>query len=117
MIRCPARLKLPGQLCKLRHSLLVLQELIRRDHRDAIPWADLMAQRAADAAGEVDGADLERLLVAMAGDGADAIDGADDQARLAAGAHVLVEEGQDLGEFLLCHPSVKYIVRMMVRKL
>ena len=84
-------------------SILVLQKLIRRQHRDAVPRAHLVAQGAADAAREVDGADLEGALVAGAGDGADAIDGADDQAGFAPGAHVFIEQGQDFGELLLCH--------------
>ena len=79
------------------HGLLVLKELIRGDHRNAVPRADLVAQRAADAAGEVDGADLEDHLVARAGDDVDAIDGADGHAGFAAGAHVFVEEGEDFG--------------------
>jgi hypothetical protein len=66
---------------ELRRRVLVLQKLIRRDHRDAIPRADLVAQRAADAAGEVDRADLETLLVPRAGDQVDAIDRADRHAR------------------------------------
>ena len=45
-------------------------------------------------------------LVARAGDRADAIDRADDHARLAAGAHVLVEQGQHFGELLLRHYSL-----------
>src|SRR5438552_2503708 len=85
-------------LLKLRLGVFVLKELIRRQHGDAVPRTNLMAQRAADATGEVDGADLERLLVPRAGDCADAIDRADDQARLAARAHVFIEQGQNFGE-------------------
>jgi len=43
--------------------------------------------------------------VAVTGDDADAIDGTDHQTGFAAGAHVFVEEGQRLGEFLLGHES------------
>ena len=46
-------------LFQLRFGVLVLDELIGRDHRDAVPRAHLVAQRASDAAGEVDRADLE----------------------------------------------------------
>ena len=88
---------------QLLHRVLILQELIRRDHRDAVPRADLVAQGAADAAREIDRADLKRQLVARAGDDLDAIDGADAHAGLAAGAHILVEQCQGLGEFLLRH--------------
>ena len=84
-------------------SILVLEELVGRDHRDAIPRADLMAERAADAAGQVDGADLKSRFMAWAGDRADAIDRTDGHTRFAAGAHVLVEKGQNFGEFLLRH--------------
>ena len=91
------------ELFQLRNGIRVLQKLIRRQHGDAVPRADLVAERATDAAGEVDRADLEDALVAGPGDGADAIDRADHEARLAAGAHVLVEERQDLGELLLRH--------------
>ena len=52
--------------------VFVLEELIGGDHGDAVPGADLVAERAADAAGEVDGADLEGGLVAGAGHDADA---------------------------------------------
>src|SRR5205814_2041967 len=46
-------------LLELRLGVLVLQELIGRQHGDAVPRADLVAERAADAAGKIDGADLE----------------------------------------------------------
>ncbi len=92
-------------LFQLLDCVFVLQELIGGEHGDAIPGADLVAEGAADAAGEVDGADLEGDLVSGAGDDADAIDGADDEAGFAAGAHVFVEKGQRLGEFLLGHES------------
>src|SRR5438874_10837 len=88
---------------ELLHRVLILQELIRRDHRDAVPRADLVAQGAADAAREIDRADLERQLVPRAGDDLDAVDGADAHERLAAGAHVLVEQRQGLRKFLLRH--------------
>ena len=87
----------------LRNRLLILQELIRWNHRDAIPRADLMAEGAADAAGEIDGADLEDHFVARAGDDVDAIDGADGHAGFAAGTHVFVEEGEDFWQLLLRH--------------
>src|SRR5882762_9191291 len=87
----------------LRNRLLILQELIGWDHRDAIPRADLVAEGAADAAGEVDGADLKNHLVARAGNEMNAIDGADGHAGFAAGAHVFVEEGEDLRKLLLSH--------------
>jgi hypothetical protein len=90
-------------LFQLLHRVLILQELIRGDHRDAIPRADLVAERAADAAGEVDRADLKRQLVAWAGNEADTVHRADGHARLAAGAHVFIEEGEDLGELLFGH--------------
>jgi hypothetical protein len=93
----------PRRLGELRNRLGVLEELIGGDHRDAIPRADLVAEGTANAAGEVDGADLKSGLVARAGDGADAVNGADDQAGFAAGAHVLVEKGEDFGEFLFGH--------------
>ena len=79
---------------------------IKRVSVNAVPGADLVAEGAADAAGQVDGADLKGQLVARAGNGADAVDGADDQAGLAAGAHVLVEQGQDFGELFLGHSCV-----------
>ena len=88
---------------QLRRRLLVLKELIGRDHRDAIPWTNLVAQRAADAAGKVDRADLECRLVTRAWHGADAIDRADRKTCLTAGAHVFVEKGQCLGKLFLCH--------------
>src|SRR5437868_2241390 len=91
---------------QLLHRVFVLQKLIGGDHGDAIPWADLMAQRAADAAGEVDRADLERQLMAWAGDDADAVHRANRHARLAAGAHVFVEKGKGFGELLLSHIGV-----------
>jgi len=47
-------------------GVLVLQELIRRDHRDAIPRADLVTQCAADASGEIDRADLKGGLMSRA---------------------------------------------------
>ena len=81
-----------GELLEFFRRVRVLQELVGRQHGDAIPRADLVAERAADAAGEVDRADLERLLVTRAGDRADAIDRADRHARLAAGAHVFVKQ-------------------------
>jgi hypothetical protein len=87
----------------LRDRLIVLEELIGRNHGDAIPGADLVAEGAANAAGEIDGADLEDDLVARAGDDVDAIDGADGHAGFAAGTHVLVEEGQNFGELFLGH--------------
>ena len=62
-----------------------------------------MAEGAADAAGEVDGAGLEGGGVARAGDDADAIDGADDHAGFAAGTHVFIEEGKGFGKFFLGH--------------
>ena len=90
-------------LFELRRRVLVLQKLVRRDHRDAVPRADLVAECAADAAREVDRADLEALLVARAGDEVDAIDRADRHARFAARAHVLIEQGQNLRKLLLRH--------------
>jgi len=90
-------------LRELGLGVVVLQELVGREHRDAIPGADLVTKRAANAAGEVDRADLERELMPRAGDDADAIDGADGHAGFAAGTHVLVEEGENFGELLLCH--------------
>ncbi len=87
----------------LRNRLLVLEELIGGDHGYTVPWADLMAEGAADAAGEIDGADLEDVFVARAGDQRDTIDGADGHAGFAAGAHVFVEEGKDLRQLLLSH--------------
>ena len=78
---------------KLRCGLLVLQELVRRQHRDAIPWTDLMAQRASDAARKIDRANLKCALMAWPRHRADAIDRADTQTGLAARAHVLVEKG------------------------
>jgi len=89
-------------------GVFVLEELVGGDHGDAVPGADLVAEGAADAAREVDGADLEGGLVTGAGDGADAIDGADAEAGFAAGAHVLVEEGQDFGEFLFRHSCFEF---------
>jgi hypothetical protein len=56
------------RLCDLRHGLIILQELIGGNHRDAVPGADLVAEGAANAAGKVDGADLEDVFVAWAGD-------------------------------------------------
>ena len=88
-----------GRLFQLSGRLRVLEELVGGDHRDAVPGADLMAEGAADAAGEVDRADLEGGLVARAGDGAYAIDGTDGEARLAAGAVVGVDDGDFLREF------------------
>ena len=82
-----------------------MKELIGRDHGNAIPWADLMAQRAADTAGQVDGAGLVYAFKALTGQCADAVDGADAQAGFAAGTHVLIEQGQYFWEFLFCHDS------------
>ncbi len=62
-----------------------------------------MAEGAADAAGEVDGAGLEGGGMARAGDRTDAVDGADDEAGFAAGTHVFVEEGKSFGKFFLGH--------------
>src|SRR3954467_1420663 len=90
------RVQRAERLFELRRRVGILEELIRRQHGDAVPRANLVAQRAADAAREVDGADLEDALVAVAGDRADAIDRANDEARLAARAHVLIEQGQHL---------------------
>jgi len=90
----------------LRHlwdRLFILKELIGGDHGDAVPGADLMAERAADTAGKVDGANLERELVPRAGDDANAIDGADRHAGFAAGAHVLVKQRQRFRELLFRH--------------
>src|SRR2546423_24209 len=81
-------------------GLLVLQKLVRRQHRDAIPRADLMAQRTPNAARKIDRANLKCALVAWPRDRADAIDGADTQTRLAARAHVLVEQGQNFRKLL-----------------
>ena len=50
-------------LLELLDRVLVLEELVGRDHRDAVPRADLVAERAADAAGKVDRADLKDLLM------------------------------------------------------
>ena len=86
---------------ELRRRLLVLEELVRRDHRDAIPRADLVTQRAANAAGEVDRADLKGGLMARAGNSADAIDRAYRQTGFAAGAHVLVEQRQSFRKLFL----------------
>src|SRR5687767_11631161 len=55
----------------LRHGLLVLKELIGGDHGDAVPGADLVTERTADAAGEIDGADLKDDFVARARDDVD----------------------------------------------
>ena len=92
-------------LFELRHRVLILQELIRRQHRDAIPRAHLVAQRAPDAAGEIDRANLKRQLMPWARNDADAVDGADGHARFAAGAHVFVEQRQSFGELFLGHSS------------
>ena len=98
-----ARAGRPCHLFELFDGLFVLQELIGGDHGDAIPGADLVAEGAADTAGEVDGAGLEGGGVARAGDGADAVDGADDEAGLAAGTHVFIEQGKSFGKFFLGH--------------
>ena len=90
-------------LLELRFDVVVLQELIGRKHRDAVPRADLMAERAADATREVDRADLKRLLVTRTGDGADAIDRTDAETGFAAGAHVFVEQRQNFWELFLGH--------------
>ena len=90
-------------LFQLLDHILVLQELIGGDHGDAVPRADLVAQGAADAAGEVDGAGLEGGFVPRAGDDADAVDGADDQAGFAAGTHVFIEKGKSFRKFFLGH--------------
>ena len=90
-------------LFELFDGLLILHELIGGDHGDAIPGADLMAEGAADAAGEVDGAGLEGSGVARAGDCTDAVDGADDQAGFAAGTHVFIEKGKSFRKFFLGH--------------
>ena len=87
----------------LRNRLLILKELISGDHRDAIPRANLVAERAADASWQVDRADLKGSFVPRAGDYRDAIDGTDHHARLAAGAHVLIEQGENFGQLLLGH--------------
>ena len=92
-IRAHSSAKPQAALLQLFRRLLVVQELVGGDHRDAVPRADLVAQRAADAARQVDRADLEALLVARARDEVDAVDRADGHARLAAGAHVFVEQG------------------------
>ncbi len=91
------------RLFELRLHIVVLDELIRRKHRDAVPRADLVTERTADAAGEVDRADLKRLLVPRAGDRADAVDGADRETGLAAGTHVFVEQRENFRKLLLCH--------------
>ena len=88
---------------QLRLGVLVLEELVGREHRDAVPGANLVAEGAADTAGEVDRADLVDLLHARPRDRADAIDGAHHEARLAACAHVLIEQRENLGELLLGH--------------
>ena len=87
----------------LRNRLLILKELIGGNHGDAIPRANLVAERAADAAGQIDGADLKDHFVPRPGNDMDAIDRADGHAGFAAGAHVFVEEGEDFGEFFLGH--------------
>ena len=87
------------ELRQLRDGLFVLEELVGGDHGDAVPGADLVAEGAADTAGEVDGADLEAGLVARAGDGGDAIDGADGQAGFTAGAVIGVDDRQFLRNF------------------
>jgi len=46
-------------LFQLFDRVFVLEELIGGDHGDAVPGADLVAEGAADAAGEIDGADLK----------------------------------------------------------
>ena len=94
-----------SRLLQLLDRILVLKELIGGDHRNAVPRANLMAQGAPDAARQVDRADLKRNLMPRAGNDADAIDRADDHARLAAGAHVLIEQGQHFGQLLLGHES------------
>ena len=91
------RVRYVPRLLEFFRRVRVLQELVGWNHRDAIPRADLVAERAADAAGEVDGADLEDRLVAMTGDDADAVDRADRHARLAAGAHVFVKQRESFG--------------------
>ena len=88
---------------QLLFSILVLQKLIRRDHGDAIPGADLVAEGAADTTGKIDGADLKGQLVPRAWDDADAVDRADRHAGFAAGAHVFIKQRQNLGELLLGH--------------
>ena len=99
----------PGLLRRLLFELLdrlfVLHELIRGDHGDAVPGADLVAKRAADAPGEIDGAGLEGGFMARAGNRADAVDGADDEAGFAAGTHVFVEQRKRFGEFLFRHDT------------
>ena len=80
-----------------------MQELIGGNHGDAVPRADLVAECAADTAGEIDGADLKDHLVTWAGNEMDAIDRADGHAGFAAGAHVFVEESEDFGQLLLGH--------------
>ena len=98
-------IRICGRLFKLLDRLLILQELVGRNHGDAVPRTNLVAQRATDAAGKVDGADLKGGLVAMPGNDVDAVHRAHDQARFAAGAPGLVEQSQCLGELRLGHPQ------------
>lgn len=85
-----------------RH-ILILQELIRRQHRNAVPRAHLMAKGAADAAGEINRADLHYAFMAVARDDADAIHRTDVHAGFAAGAHVFIQQGKNFGQLLLGH--------------
>ena len=95
-------------------AFLVLGDVVRRaaldgdvlgdgrriDHVDGVPRAPAFAQRAADAAFQVDVDEgLQRRLV-LAGHLVDAIDGTDLDAGLAAGAVVRPHDGQFLRELL-----------------
>src|SRR5438034_655983 len=76
-----------------------------------------MAQRAADASRQVDGADLEDVFMAVAGDHADAIDRADRHTGLTAGTHVFVKQRENFGDLLLGHQSSHCTVRARGGKL
>src|SRR5262249_25671262 len=89
----------------LRRAALVGDMLCDVDgvhHVDGVPRAPALAQRAADAALEVDVHEpLDRGLV-LAGHLVDAVDGPDLDAGLAPGAVIGPYDGQLLGEFLAC---------------
>lgn len=93
------------KLFQLPCRVVVEKKLVGREHCDAVPRADLVTKRAPDTSGEIDRAHLMNLLHPRPRNRANAIDRAYHETRLAAGTHVLIEEGENFGELLLSHCS------------
>jgi hypothetical protein len=81
------------------------QNLIRGNHGDDVPWANLGAELAPNANIEVDGADPHRIAGMLGiGNVIDAIDRTHRDTGVAPGANILIEDGKLLGKlFLFCH--------------